>query len=29
VGNFETESTARSVLGEIREAGYPDAWLVY
>jgi hypothetical protein len=29
VGNFKEENTARSVLGEVREAGYPDAWLVY
>jgi len=29
VGNFKEESTARNVLTEVRDAGYPDAWLVY
>jgi hypothetical protein len=29
IGNFKKESTARNVLIEVREAGYPDAWLVY
>lgn len=29
VGYFNDEIGARQVLGELREKGYPDAWLVY
>jgi len=29
VGNFNSEDEARKVLQDLRENGYPDAWLVY
>ena len=29
IGNFQDETTARRILKEVRETGYPDAWLVY
>lgn len=29
IGNFRDENTARGILNEVRDSGYPDAWLVY
>jgi hypothetical protein len=29
IGYFTSEAEARDVLGKIRQAGFPDAWLVY
>jgi len=29
IGYFRSEDVARDVLGKIRQAGFPDAWLVY